>query len=279
MSDCGGTQLKGALKRVRKYVPGADNMRYPFTAIMIAMVALMIVAIVPAARAQTTVGTITQIQGVANIQRGALNVVVAPNMPVMLNDKITTQPGATLTIGLVDNSSLQLGSDSAITIDESVLVNGVGAPSKVGLLNGKLHSVIVGAMRGSTTTFEVHTPTAVGSVRGTEFTSDSEDGKHNDKYKDCVHWTEFDVQDGTVQVCNLETPPKCEDCHAGHQCTVACGLLYLDGAQVGATGGIGAGVATVVGAGIVVTGGVVGGIAASGGFDSGGGNGPVTPTK
>jgi ferric-dicitrate binding protein FerR (iron transport regulator) len=246
---------------------------------LIATFAFTMVAIVPAARAQTTIGTITQIQGVANIQRGALNLVAAPNIPVMLNDKITTQPGATLTIGLVDNSSLQLGSDSAMTIDESVLVNGVGAPSKVGLLNGKLHSVIVGAMRGSTTTFEVHTPTAVGAVRGTEFSTDSEDGKTNDKYKDCVHWTEWDVQDGTVQVCSTQTPPKCEDCHAGHQCTVACGVLYLDGAEVGAAGGIGAAAATAIGVGIVA-GGVVGGIAASGGFDSGSGNGPpVSPHK
>jgi len=254
-------------------------MRYPATAIMMATLMFTMVAIVPAARAQNTVGTITQIQGVANVQRGALNVVAAPNLPVMLNDKITTQPGGSLTIGLVDNSSLQLGSDSAMTIDESVLVNGVGAPSKVGLLSGKLHSVIVGAMRGSTTTFEVHTPTAVGAVRGTEFTTDSEDGKTNDKYKDCLHWTEFEVQDGTVQVCNTATPPKCEDCHAGHKCAVACGLLYLDGAEVGAAGGIGAGAATAIGVGIVA-GGVVGGIAAAGGFDSGGGNNPpVTPHK
>jgi hypothetical protein len=260
---------------MREYIQGqltTMRMRYPRSLTLLAMLAMMMLATVSTARAQNTVGTITQIQGVANIQRGALNVVVAPNMPVMLNDKITTQPGASLTIGLVDNSSLQLGSDSAITIDKSVLVNGVGAPSQVGLLNGKLHSVIVGAMRGSTTTFEVHTPNAIGAVRGTEFTSDSEDGKTNDQYKDCVHWAEFEVQDGTVQVCNVATPPKCEDCHAGHKCAVACGVLYLDGAEVGAAAGVGAGVGIAVGTAIVA-GGVVGGIAAAGGFDSGG-NGP-----
>jgi len=257
------------------------RMRYTRTLTLLAMLAMTMLATVSTARAQNTVGTITQIQGIANIQRGALNVVVAPNMPVMLNDKLTTQPGASLTIGLVDNSSLQLGSDSAITIDKSVLVNGVGAPSQVGLLNGRLHSVIVGAMRGSTTTFEVHTPNAIGAVRGTEFTADSEDGKPNDKYKDCLHWTEFEVQDGTVQTCNTETPPKCEDCHAGHKCAVACGVLWLDGAEVGAAGG---GLGTAVGIGIgtaIVVGGVVGGLAAAGAFDGGGGGGapPITPSK
>ncbi len=50
-----------------------------------------------------------------------------------------------------------------------MLVNGVGAPRQVGLLGGELHAVINGAMRGSSTTFEVHTPNAVGAVRGTDF--------------------------------------------------------------------------------------------------------------
>jgi hypothetical protein len=255
-------------------------MRHPRTLTLLAMLAMAMLATVSTARAQNTVGTITQLQGVANIQRGALNIAAAPNMPIMLHDRITTQPGASLTIGLVDNSSLQLGSSATLSIDESVLVNGVGAPSKVGLLNGKLHSLIVGAMRGSTTTFEVHTPNAIGAVRGTEFSSDAEDGKANDKYKDCLHWTEFEVQDGTVQVCNTETPPKCEECHAGHKCAVACGVLYFDGAEVAAAGGgVGAGVGTAIGVGIVV-GGVVGGLAAAGEFSGGGGGGPpVTPSK
>ena len=65
---------------------------------------------------------------------------------------------------------MQLGASTTLTIDESMVVNGVGAPSKVGLAEGALHSVIKGAMRGSTTTFEVHTPNAVGAVRGTDFT-------------------------------------------------------------------------------------------------------------
>src|SRR5712672_4798024 len=144
-------------------------MRYPKTLTLFAMLALTIVATFSTAGAQTTVGTITQLQGVANIQRGALNIAAAPNLPILLHDRITTQPGASLTIALVDNSSLQLGPSASLSIDESVLVNGVGAPSKVGLLGGKLHSLIVGAMRGSTTTFEVHTPNAVGAVRGTDF--------------------------------------------------------------------------------------------------------------
>jgi hypothetical protein len=259
-------------------------MRYARNLTLFAMLALTIVATVSTAGAQTTVGTITQLQGVANIQRGALNIAAALNVPILLHDRITTQSGASLTIGLVDNSSLQLGSAATLSIDESVLVNGVGAPSKVGLLGGKLHTLIVGAMRGSTTTFEVHTPNAIGAVRGTEWTTDYEEGtpRDKDKYKDCTQFTDIDVQDGTVNVTNPLNPGAgAVDVHAGHHTTVACGAIFLDGAEGAAAGaGIGVGLATAIGVGIVA-GGVIGGYAAAGGFDSNGGGGgpPITPSK
>lgn len=138
-------------------------------AAFIALMLLPFLASVPAAHAQSTVGTITQVQGEASINRNGATTPATLNEPVMLHDKITTGPNGSLTIGMVDNSSMQLTASSALTIDDSVLVNGVGAPSKVGLLSGDLHSVILGAMRGSSTSFEVHTPNAVGAVRGTDF--------------------------------------------------------------------------------------------------------------
>jgi hypothetical protein len=130
---------------------------------------LTLTASVPSARAQSTVGTITQVQGVASIQRNGATTPATLNEPVMLHDKISTGPDGSLTIGMVDNSFMQMTASSTLTIDDSMLVNGVGAPSKVGLLGGSLHSVIVGAMRGSSSTFEVHTPNAIGAVRGTDF--------------------------------------------------------------------------------------------------------------
>lgn len=209
-------------------------MRFLKTATLIAMLALAIFAIVPTASAQSTVGTVTQIQGVANIERGAQNIVVIANLPVELHDKITTQQGASLTIGLVDNSSLQLGQNATLIIDESVMVNGFGAPSKLGLLGGKIHSLVVGAMRGPTTTFEIHTPNAIGAVRGTEFDTEYTDTPHDDdkgKYKECRQFTYIDVQDGTVTVSNPQNPAAgSEDVHAGHHTVVACGALFLDDA-------------------------------------------------
>ena len=149
---------------------GRSQMKFSRIASLFTLAMLTIATAVPAAHAQNTVGTIAQIQGAAQIQRNGGTIAAAQNMAVMLHDKIVTEPNASLTIGLIDNSSLQLGASATLTIDESVLMNGVGAPSKVGLLGGRLRSIIVGAMRGSSPTFEVHTPNAIRAVRGTDWT-------------------------------------------------------------------------------------------------------------
>jgi ferric-dicitrate binding protein FerR (iron transport regulator) len=194
--------------------------------VVLTILTLTIMVGVPAANAQSTVGTITRVQGVANIQRGPASIAVVPNLPVQLHDKVVTQPGASLTIGLVDNSSLQLGSNSAISIDESVLVNGVGAPSKVELLRGSLHTVIAGAMKGGT--YEVHTPNAVSKAHGTEWTQTYSEGDTRDGYQDCRQFTDVDVQDGTVNVTNSQTGAGSQDVHAGHRATVGCGVDPVD---------------------------------------------------
>jgi FecR protein len=233
---------------------------------------MTITAIVPAAHAQSTVGTITQLAGAANIQRAGATIAAAQNMPVMLHDRIVTEPNASLTISLVDNSSLQLGSASTLVIDDSVLVNGVGAPSKVGLLQGDLHSIIVGAMKGSSTTFEVNTPNAIGAVRGTGF------GMHTDNngrqgYPDCFQFTDLTVDKGTVQFCNTATPPECRDVKEGEHSTMACGGF----AGASGAGGLGTLGATALGVGLAAGAGV--GIAAGAGAFGGGSSGSGSPKK
>jgi|ERR1700722_3348213 len=224
------------------------------------VLAIVVTAIAPAAHAQSTVGTITQLTGAANIQRAGATIAAAPNMPVMLHDRIATEPNASLTIGLVDNSSLQLGSASSIVIDDSVMVNGVGAPSKVGLLQGDLHSLIVGAMKGSSTTFEVNTPNAIGAVRGTDFQMHT-DNNGRQGYPDCFQFTDLSVDNGVVQFCNTATPPECKDIKAGEHSTMACGGFA--GAGGAGAAGLGAVGATVVGVGLAAGAGV--GIAAGAG--------------
>ncbi len=222
---------------------------------------LMIVAAVPAAYAQSTVGTITQIQGTANIERNGATIAAATNMPILLHDKISTEANSSLTIGLVDNSSLQLGASSTLTIDSSILVNGVGAPSQVGLLGGHLHSIIVGAMRGSSTTFEVNTPNAIGAVRGTEWDTGYDEDEHEGSHG-CRKRTTLDVEDGTEEFCNTASPPECKDVSQGKHSEIRCGAFWLGSSSVGA-GAFGAAGAAALGVG--VAGGIGVGIAAGAG--------------
>ena len=140
-----------------------------------------------------------------------------------------------------------------LVIDDSVLVNGVGAPSKVGVLGGDLHSTIVGAMRGPSTTFEVQTPNAIGAVRGTDFATHYDNDKHPQNPL-CLETTRVDVNDGTVQVCNTATPPVCKDIKKGQHTTVRCGVFWVDFGPVGlgaigAVGAAGIGLGAAAGAG------------------------------
>jgi len=230
---------------------------------------LAIVTSVPAAHAQGAVGTISQIQGTANIQRNGATIAATPNLPIILHDKVVTDANAAMTIALVDNSSLKLGPSSTLTFDESVLVNGVGAPSKVGLLGGHLHSLIVGAMRGSSTTFQVNTPNAVGAVRGTEWDTDYDEDEHEGS-KGCRKRTRVAVEDGTVLFCNTANPPQCRDVHQGKHSEIRCGAFWQESSALGALG------ATVLGIGLA--GGVGVGIAAGAGAFNGPGGQPTPAT-
>jgi len=187
---------------------------------------LAIVLGVPAAHAQSTVGTVTQVQGAVSIQRGGSTVAVIPNLPVQLHDKIVTQPDASVTVGLVDNSSIQLGPSSTLTFDESTAINGIGAPSKMTLLGGSVHTVIVGAMKGHP--YEIRTPNAISTAHGTEWDLSYSEGTTRDGYQDCKQFTDVKVQDGTVNVANAQTGTGAQDVPAGHLATVGCGVDPVD---------------------------------------------------
>ena len=237
---------------------------------------LTLVAEASAAHAQNTVGTIMLVQGTASIQRNGATTPAVVNEPIMLHDKIVTEANSSVAIGLVDNSSLQLGASATITIDGSVLVNGVGAPTKVGLLGGHLRSTILGAMRGSSTTFEVNTPNAVGSVRGTDWTEKYSEEPRSE-FKECRQFTDVDVFEGTVEVCNKEGPlhctRECRDVAAGHHVTVACCAFFLT--NTGTAGVLGTLGATALGVGLA--GGIGAGAAAGAGAFSGSSSpGPIS---
>jgi FecR protein len=187
---------------------------------------LAISVAVSTANAQSTVGTVTQVKGAVSIQRGASSVAVIPNLPVQLHDKIVTQQDSSVTIGLIDNSSLQLGPSSTLSFDESVAINGIGAPSKMTLLGGSVHTVIVGAMKGHP--YEIRTPNAISTAHGTEWDLSYNEGTTRDGYQDCKQFTDVKVQDGVVNVANAQTGSGAQDVPAGHLAIIGCGIDPVD---------------------------------------------------
>ena len=239
---------------------------------------LAIVLGVSTANAQSTVGTVTQVKGAASIQRGTASVPVVPNLPVQLHDKIVTQPDASVTVGLIDNSSIQLGPSTTLSIDESTAINGIGAPSKMTLLGGSIHTVIVGAMKGHP--YEVRTPNAISTAHGTEWDLSYSEGTTRDGYQDCKQFTDVKVQDGTVNVANAQTGTGAQDVPAGHLAVIGCGIDPVDPPFVDHT-------VEYIGLGVLGVGGVTLGILCgtqtwdwcAGSHEHGGAATPVSPHR
>jgi hypothetical protein len=60
----------------------------------------------------------------------------------MVHDKVTTQPGASVTLGFVDGSSLALSSGTSVAVGDSNTVNGQTIASRVTLISGDIHTIV-----------------------------------------------------------------------------------------------------------------------------------------
>ena len=94
------------------------------------------------ARADDSVGSVSQVTGTAQIQRGGASLPAQPGTPVKLHDVVTTQPGSTATLSFPDGSSIALTSGTTVTIEDAVAVNGQSVPSRVTLSSGNVHSIV-----------------------------------------------------------------------------------------------------------------------------------------
>jgi|SRR5580658_1952962 hypothetical protein len=227
---------------------------YRFTRLL-ALLVLACVSLPKAAYAQS-VGTITQLTGTAQIERAGVTTPAAVSMPIQLHDKITTAPASTAVVGLVDNGQITVNESSTLVIDDSVVVHGVTAPSKVSLVTGSLRALILGDLRSAGGGFEIHTPNAIGAVRGTDANvAYTQGGQPRPGFKDCTQFTDFYVNEGKLYVTNaINQNLPGQEVETGHQITVACG--YYAGSTGGSGMGgffatdsvfIGAGLATVTG--------------------------------
>jgi len=109
----------------------------------------------PAARADDNVGAVTQLSGSAQIVRAGATLDAQQGTPVKLHDQVTTQPGASVTLGFGDGSSVALGGNTSIAIEDAAPVNGQPVPSRVTLLSGDIHAIVPDKTTGQQHSLEV----------------------------------------------------------------------------------------------------------------------------
>ncbi len=137
---------------------------------------------------------VTSVQGNVLIQNAYKESPLSTLHSVKLGDKIITGESSSAMLRFADGSELLLGSQSELIFDVLTQWGRTGmVDSRMRLLKGSAEGR-VNKLQGSKSKFEVHTPSAVATVRGTEFRVRV--GKDNSS----VSFNE--VSEGKVQVAN-----------------------------------------------------------------------------
>jgi len=136
-----------------------DKIRNPKRSIALILAGAMLGFLSSAsiAGADDSVGTVTQVNGSAQIQRTGATLAAQPGTPLKLHDQVTTAPDASATLGFADGSSITLGSGTGVAIEDATVVNGQTLPSRVTLLSGKIHTNVPDKA-GNPHSIEVDTP-------------------------------------------------------------------------------------------------------------------------
>jgi hypothetical protein len=109
------------------------------------------------ARADDSVGSVTQVTGSAQIHRGGATLAAHQGTPLKVHDQVTTQPDASVTLGFGDGSSMALNGSTSVAIEDSATVNGQTVPSRVTLIRGKIHTIVPDKTTGQSHSIEVDT--------------------------------------------------------------------------------------------------------------------------
>jgi hypothetical protein len=78
----------------------------------------------------------------------------------MIHDKVTTQPGASVTLGFDDGSSIGLSSDTTVEIENNTTTNGHSQSSHVALISGDIHTIVPDSTTGQQHRIEENTSNA-----------------------------------------------------------------------------------------------------------------------
>jgi hypothetical protein len=254
--------------------------------LVVASVVTFTLFIANRALAQVTLaGSMTSLTGDVRVERAGTTVPATPAMALNVGDRIVTGPASRATLTLTDNSKLEVDESTSMVIDQQT-VTANSRNTKLSVFSGLVRS-FVSYTSSPTPNFEVHTPNAVASARGTEYDTSTQtqppDGMSDEdkqKYKDCRRFTQVSVYDGTVEVTNTTNPGGGSvQVPSGHKTTVVCGFAPFPPSELGAAAAAaavgGSTTGLFIGSAIVV-GGTVGGLAAGGVFGGGGGNGHKT---
>ncbi len=143
---------------MKKIEPGIDTRRIArrSVAFMVAAAMIGLLSASSLVRADDSVGSVTQLSGNAQIERGTEILPAEQGTPVKLHDEVTTHPGASATLGFADGSSMTLSGSTNVTIDDTTTVNGQTVPSRATLISGDVQTHVPD---GQPHRIEVNTPT------------------------------------------------------------------------------------------------------------------------
>lgn len=134
------------------------------------MVLLCVLAPSPAVMAQelAPIGWVADQTGVATVLRDRVPAPLIVGAPIFQADHVTTEADTRLTIEFADGSSVVLGPDCALSIDEFTTdLKGGRLSAALTLLQGIVRAIVNPAQAGG---FEVRTETAIASARSTDWT-------------------------------------------------------------------------------------------------------------
>lgn len=217
----------------------AERTRERAVCLFAALLSLVACLVPSIARAQQTVGTVTQLSGSAQIQRAGATLPVAQGTPVELHDRLTTAAKSTAVVMLTSGSTLTLYDGTNVVFDQSVVGGGNAGSTNLRLVEGAMRSVVRALVPSQS--FEIHTPNAVASVRGTDFDTSYFEGSVRPGYEGCQRYTDVRVREGVVAVSNLSNPTAEVDVDAGFETTVPCLLPPLNAGPLGIAGAAGPG--------------------------------------
>src|SRR5690349_10070217 len=133
-----------------------------------ALAAAMCLMVCAEASAQEQVASVRKIEPAGTRQQGQDGpVALAIDSRLFSNDVIETSPKGKLDVAFQDGTSLAVGPDSRVTLDQYLYKPGARATAVLGVAKGALRFISGNVQRDGV---RINTPTATIGIRGTEFT-------------------------------------------------------------------------------------------------------------